>query len=344
MRSFQFKWAAILLIGVLAACTGSSEPIIGDGTQTPPAPSGTTGSIDPVDGYLTTDAPIGSSTVSDGVGVIRVADGTTATSMNLDVNGVRRRYVVMRPTVSSGNAPVLILLHPSLTAPESMANLTKVSEYVLTRGFWAVMPEAIGGSWQDDPSGLGDQDVPFISALIDKLVADGGVDASRFYAAGFSSGGFMAERLACDLSDKIAAFGVVSAALRSSLAAVCFPAKQRAKVYFLGTADLIVPYNGLLGQFDNGIRSAASTIDFWTAQQQCNGDVRTTPIPDTERDGTTAELQERTGCTAGTQLQLYTLTGGGHAWPGGESTIFGVTSQDIAATGLIWRFVNGYRR
>ncbi|WP_293387561.1 PHB depolymerase family esterase [Nevskia sp.] len=342
MRSFQFKWAAILLIGVLTACTGSSEPLVGDGGgETPSAPSG---SIDPVNGNLTTDAPIGSSTVSDGVGVIRVADGTTATSMSLDVNGRLRRYVVMRPTASSGNAPVLILLHPSLTAPESMANLTRVSEYVLTQGFWAVMPEAIGGSWQDDPSGLGDQDVPFISALIDKLVVDGGVDASRFYAAGFSSGGFMAERLACDLSDKIAAFGIVSAALRSSQAAVCFPAKQRAKVYFLGTADLIVPYNGLLGQFDNGVRSAASTIDFWTAQQQCNGEVLTTAIPDAERDGTTVELQERTGCTAGTRLQLYTLTGGGHAWPGGESTIFGVTSRDIAATGLIWRFVNGYRR
>lgn len=343
MKFFQFKLAAVLLIAVLTACTGSSEPLIGDG-GTSPAPSGTTGSIDPVDGYLTTDTPIETSSVSDGFGVIRVAAGTSATSMSLAVGGVRRRYVVMRPIASSGNAPVLLLLHPSLTSPEAMANLTRVSEYVLTQGFWAVLPEALGGSWQDDPSGLGDQDVPFISALIDKLVADGGVDASRFYAAGFSSGGFMTERLACDLSDKIAAFGIVSAALRSSQAAVCFPAKQRAKVYFLGTADLIVPYNGLFGQFDNGVRSAASTLDFWTAQQQCNGDVLTTAIPDSERDATTVELQERTRCTAGTRQQLYTLTGGGHAWPGGESTIFGVTSQDIAATGLIWRFVNGYRR
>ncbi len=344
MRSFQFKWAVVVLIGVLTACTGSSEPRVGDGAETPPAPSGTTGSIDPVDGYLSTDAPIESSMVNDGVGIIRVADGTTATSMNLAVNGVTRRYVVMRPISSSGNAPVLLLLHPGLSSPEAMANLTKVSEYVLTQGFWAVMPEALQGGWQDNPAGPSNEDVPFISALIDRLIADGGVDASRFYAAGFSNGAFMTERLACDLSGKIAAFGIVSASLRSTQAAACFPAEQRGKVYFLGTADLIVPYDGFFGQFDNGLRSAADTIDFWAGQQQCNGDVETTPIPDTERDGTTIELLERTGCTARTRLQLYTLTGGGHAWPGGEPTIFGATSRDIAATGLIWRFVSGHRR
>lgn len=330
------------MAGGLTGCIGSSEPVAG--SETPTAPSETTGSIDPVNGELTTNVPIEHRVVSDGFGVIRVADGTTATSMSLEVDGLTRRYVVMRPTASSGNAPVLLLLHPSLTAPEAMANLTRVSDYVLTQGFWAVMPEAIAGSWQDDPAGPSDQDVPFISALIDTLIADGGVDANRFYAAGFSSGGFMTERLACDLSDKIAAFGIVSATLRGTQAAVCFPAKQRAKVYFLGTADLIVPYDGVFGPFDNGLRSAASTIDFWAGQQQCNGDVQATAIPDAERDGATAELQERTRCTAGTRLQLYTLTGGGHAWPGGESTVFGVTSKDIAATGLIWRLVSGYRR
>lgn len=339
MRSFQCGPAAALLALVLTACTGSSEPVIGDGSS--PAPSG---SIDPVTGYLITDAPIASSTVSDGAGLIRVADGTTATSKTLEVAGRNRRYVVMQPEVSSGNAPVLLLLHPSLTSPEAMADLTKVTDYVLTQGFRAVMPEALAGSWQDNPANPENDDVPFISALIDQLIADGGVDASRVYAAGFSSGGFMTERLACELSDKIAAFGIVSAALRASQAAVCFPAKQRTKVYFLGTADLIVPYNGVFGEFDNGIRSAASTIDFWAGQQQCNGEPQTTAIPDAERDGTTVQLLERTSCTAGTRLQLYTMTGGGHAWPGGESTLFGITSRDIAATGLIWRLVSSERR
>ena len=61
-------------------------------------------------------------------------------------------------------------------------------------------------------------------------------------------------------------------------------------------------------------------------------------------DGTTVTLSDYGVCTAGTRLKLYTINGGGHAWPGGESTLFGATTQDISASGLIWRFVAGYRR
>ncbi len=341
MRSFQSVCVAIVLAAGLSACGGSSAP---DGDGSSPPPSGGTASIDPVSGYQTTDAPIEHSLVSDGVGLIRVATGTTATSMTITVDGHERRYVVLRPTESSGNAAVLLLLHPALTSPETMANLTKVADYVLTQGFWAVMPEALSSGWQDDPSNVRNDDVPFISALIDQLVADGGVDAARFYAAGFSAGGFMTQRLVCELSDKIAAFGIDSAAVRGTQAKACFPVKQRAKIYFLGTNDLIVPYTGVLGQFENGLRSAADTIEFWAQQQQCVGDTVTTQIPDRANDGTSVESKERTNCIGGTRLQLYTIIGGGHAWPGGEATIFGATSEDISATGLIWRFVSGYRR
>lgn len=348
MRLIESALAATVLAGLLTACGGSTAPVAlgGDGTTGPQPDTGTGSSnIDASSGYQTTSAPLEYSTVNSGGGMIRVTSGTTATSETIEVNGRSRRYVVLRPTSPAANAPVLLLLHPSATSPETMANITRVADFVQTQGFWAVLPEAIAGSWQDEPTSPGNEDLPFISALIDALIAGGGVDANRFYAAGFSSGGFMTERLACELSDKIAAFGVDSATLRNSLANVCFPATQRPKVYFLGTSDLIVPYyTGIFGEYDNGQRSAAATIDFWVQQQQCNGSTTSVELPDSTADGTTVTLSEYGGCSGNTRLQLYTINGGGHAWPGGESTIFGVTSEDISATGLIWRFVSGYQR
>jgi poly(3-hydroxybutyrate) depolymerase len=55
-------------------------------------------------------------------------------------------------------------------------------------------------------------DVSFIRALIDKLEHDYPVDPKRVYIAGISNGAMMSYRLACELSDKIAAITPVEGA------------------------------------------------------------------------------------------------------------------------------------
>ena len=325
--------ASLLLALTVAAASGVAAA----------ATSAPSGKIDPVSGFLTLTSPVTRSYVKIGSTNVQLATGMTAMSANLNVNGVSRRYVLMRPSVVVRGAPLLMLLHPNGTAPEVMANLTMVADFAATQGFWAVMPEAIGGQWKDDPSTGSADDVKFISALIDTLSAQG-VDATRVYAAGYSSGAFMSERLACELSDKIAAFGIDAATLRRGLSSVCAPAKQRPKMYFLGTADTIVPYDGAFAGTAAAMASAADTMNFWVRQQKCGG-VLANSLPDRVNDGTTVQLTQFTGCANGTALQLYTIYGGGHAWPGGLTSLAGMaTTQDISATGLIWRFASAYRR
>jgi polyhydroxybutyrate depolymerase len=302
-----------------------------------------TAEIDPVDGFLQLAAPLPEYNTNSGAGLLRIAVGTTATSLNLSVDGVDRRYVVLRPDAALSNAPLLVMLHPSFASAETMANITNVSDYALTQGFWVVLPQAQAGGWNDDRSPSRDDDVRFISQLIDRVVADGGLDATRVYATGFSSGGFMTARLACDLPDKIAAFAIDAATMRNTVAAVCTPTVQRPKVYFLGTSDLIVAYNGVFPESPNGQRGAEGTIAFWNGLQRCGGLVSTT-LPNRAADGTTVQLDAYSGCVDDTLLQLYTITNGGHAWPGGDPSFTGTTTDDIQATGLLWRFVRGYRR
>lgn len=296
------------------------------------------GSIDPVSGYQTLSGSLKRTWTLLNGGYVQTTSGTTAVAATIKVAGVSRRYIVVRPNPAPAGAPVLLLLHASGVTPETMANLTEVADYVQTQGFWAVLPAAISGSWKDDPSTSGKDDTLFVSALIDTLIAQG-VDASRVYAGGYSSGGFMAERLACELSDKIAAFGINAATLRTGLANVCAPQKPRAKAYFLGTADTVVAYDGTFN-----LKSALSTMAYWSGKQGCGGSLATT-IPDRAADGTTVQLTRYTGCNGGTlENRLYTITGGGHAWPGGLTSAQYVTTQDIKATGLIWSFVSAYRR
>ena len=73
----------------------------------------------------------------------------------------------------------------------------------------------------------------------------------------------------------------------------------------------------------------------------CGGTVATT-LPTRVNDGTTVQLTDYTGCTAGSDLRLYTVYNGGHAWPNGLTQTVGKTTQNLDATGIIWSFASAY--
>ena len=320
--------AAVLVFGLLLSAAA----------QAATRSAAVTGTINPVNGMLSTSGSFSYTYPQLNGAYIAVAAGTTAYSATLSVNGVSRSYIVMRPVAASTAAPLLILLHPLNTTTVQMANLTKVTNFVATQGFWVVLPAAINGQWQDDPSRTGSDDTNFISALIDSLVGQG-ADATRVYAAGYSDGGFMSERLACELSTKIAAFGIDAGAVIANSPTYCKPAVQRPKLYILGTADNVVPYNGGMV----GVDSAAASMAFWVGLQHCGGTVAST-LPTLVSDGTTVQLTDYTGCTAGNDLRLYTVYNGGHAWPNGITQSVGKTTQNLDATGIIWSFASAYHR
>lgn len=50
-------------------------------------------------------------------------------------------------------------------------------------------------------------DVEFVRTLVNKLAEELCIDGDRVYAMGFSNGGFLSHRLACEASDLVAAIG-----------------------------------------------------------------------------------------------------------------------------------------
>ena len=271
--------------------------------------------------------------------------GTTSSTVTISYQGLARTYIVVRPDPATTDAPALILMHAHGITPQTMANLARAGRLAHDYGVWVYLPQGENATWNEDPSSTSKvDDVGFISALIDKAVSEDHVDSKRVYAAGYSAGGFMAERLACQLSDKIVGFVAVSATLRDSLATAseCTPTHAMPVAFMDGTSDLVVPYKG-----EPTLQSAAAAAAFWAVKNACVATAMTTTIlPQLSKDGTTVAVTSFTQCPSDAATSLYTINGGGHTWPDSPYSVYtaylGTTTKNLDATEELWKFLTPY--
>jgi len=278
-------------------------------------------------------------------------NAVTPTSGTVSINGSitwqnqQRTYILIRPQNAIANAPALLLLHAHGMTSGAMANLAQAGRLASEYGVYVYLPQAVLGAWNDNPASLLNltDDVGFLSALADHAVAADGVDRRRVYAAGYSGGGFMAERLACEASSKVAGFVAVAASLRNSQMSRCAISHGMAAAFIDGTADQIVPYNG-----ETSLQSAAASAAFWAGKNACNASqISTVTLPNKVSDGTSIAVSSFTACPAESAVSLYTVNGGGHTWPGNPSAAYtnlylGKTSQNLDATIALWQFLTPY--
>jgi polyhydroxybutyrate depolymerase len=158
-----------------------------------------------------------------------------------------------------------------------------------------VYPQGLGQKpvWNPSP---GSRDVEFVNDLIDTLQRRCSVDPDRIYATGHSNGGGMVHRLACELADRIAAIGPVSGAYSSG---PCTPSRPVPVFAIHGTADPIVPYDGI-----------PEWATAWAERNGCSPE----PV-DVVRNVLISEKQWH-DCKAEADVILYTIVDLGHDWPG----------------------------
>ncbi|MBV9659560.1 MAG: hypothetical protein JO337_00220 [Acidimicrobiales bacterium] len=133
----------------------------------------------------------------------------------ITVDGVSRTYLTVVPTAAQGTLPVIVLLHGRGGEPAAIlvhSGLTGLDVPAIL-----IVPQGWESSWNaGDCCGLAYQhaidDVGFIrTALHDVVSSEPHADPSRVYVVGFSNGGRMAYRLACDLPGTFAGFVAVEA-------------------------------------------------------------------------------------------------------------------------------------
>ncbi len=266
-----------------------------------------------------------------------------------------RTYLLHLPPAYDGEdaLPLLFVFHGGGGDGEGMVKLTHYNDIADERGFAVAYPDGIDNNWNDGRPEVnpGVDDVGFISALIDELADAYGLDTSRVYSTGISNGGMFSFRLACELSDKIAAIAPVAAQMGENLSQHCTPPRPVPVMLIMGTDDPLVPWEGGVIGGDLASRgyaiSAASTLSFWIEVDGCSQSPHSEYLPDTDPgDGTRVRRDTYGGGRYGTEVVLLAVEGGGHTWPGGvqymREEVIGVTSRDIDAGEAIWDFFAGF--
>lgn len=273
-----------------------------------------------------------------------VSDNTNGSIVS---SGITRRYLLYVPKTydRSKQAPLVISIHPAATWPALQMAISRWNEVADDQGFIVVYPAGSGAFfggfsrgahvWPGGPDMP--RDVKFISDLIGKLEVDYNIDRSRIYANGMSNGGAMAFALSCELSDQIAAVGVVSPAQPPAPGDEgCDKSTPVPMVAFHGTADKFAPYRG--GKSPIAPRTFPNIPD-WTAQVARRNQCKADPI-DTRISSNLHRLSY-VNCAENADVILYTVENGGHTWPGGKPLpewITGRTTAEINASRVMWEF------
>lgn len=213
--------------------------------------------------------------------------------------------------------------------------------------FIVVYPQGVARSWNaGDCCGTAwtdsVDDVRFTKDLLAKIQKDWCIDPKRIYATGFSNGGFLSHRLACEMADVFAAVAPVSGVMGLDPNA-CKPARPIPVIDFHGTSDPVVPYNGgtPIIPIDLGpilkFRSVSETIEMWKKKDGCLG------IGSTIYKQGDATCTQYASCSAGVEVVHCKLDGDGHTWPGGVPIpVLGATSNDISATETMVSFFKAH--
>ncbi|MCG3164621.1 MAG: hypothetical protein POELPBGB_00380 [Bacteroidia bacterium] len=249
--------------------------------------------------------------------------------------GLSRQYrMYVPPMYDAGTPASLVLALHGLG--DNMTNFSGIGMKNIadTANIIFVVPQAVtdplaGTAWNSGAGFLGYypnssvNDVGFISALIDTVSAAYSINPQNVFCCGFSMGGFMTEKLACQLSTKIRSFASVAGTFGSALD--CDPWRSVCVAHFHGTADATVPFIG----GDYGV-SADSLVNFWVANNQCNANPQIDSLPDTQSDGYTVEKYTYSGGNENTRVNLYKVDGADHVWL--------TNANDISYSVEIWKF------
>lgn len=262
---------------------------------------------------------------------------------NFVFEGQNRTYITYVPAGYSPAQPVplVFVLHGFTQTAQAIMGYSGFNAVADTAGFIVVYANGINNGWNTNsgfPGGSTANDVGFISALIDTMAAQYSIDPLRVYTCGFSAGGFMSHRLACELHQRIAAAGSVAGTMSSGAFNLCNPGRPVSFMQIHGTADAIVSYNGGLGN-----QSVDAVMGLWAQRDSCAQPAGVTLLPDLVSEGSTVERYVWSACAADTRVELLKVLNGGHTWPGAVvASGLGNTNRDISASVELWRFFSGF--
>ncbi len=277
---------------------------------------------------------------------------------SIEVSGRERTYWLTPG--QERRAPLLVVLHGSGINGPRMAAWTGLDARGPQAGFACVFPDGCRELWDDLGAGRRDglDDAAFVSAVIQRLIADGIAADRAPLLVGLSNGAFFAERVARQGLLAVAGVVLVAGSARVAVRDLCPCPRAPATVLCIaGTADRLVPYDGgiatgwqawmgrrrarrvLLSVRGRDVVPVERVAADWAAVNGCEGSPVIEAVLSTRPDPEVRRLSW--GQAGRPRVVLYRIIGGGHGWPGGPSLpklIFGHIPRNLDATGIVLEF------
>jgi len=270
-----------------------------------------------------------------------------ASSGSLESGGRTRTYRLYVPAslAGGGPAPLVVFLHGGFGDGAQAEGAYGWDAAADAHGFVVAYPDGVSRAWNGGtccglPQSQGIDDVGFIRDLVGYLEAGLPIDPARVYATGISNGGIMAYRLACE-TDLFAAIAPDSATQLVD----CHDAKPASVIAIHGLADTRVPFAGGMGSGVGHVDGPAvpSVIASWRAIDRCSDPTTSTAGP---------VVTSIASCADGRAVELVTIDGAGHQWPGGKAMSPAIAalldldqpSTALDATATVWAFFAAHPR
>lgn len=260
--------------------------------------------------------------------------------------GPERAYLVHTPPGGGAGRPVLVAFHGPGGNGRRMERLTHLDQIADRYGFTVVYPDGPRGGWPLTAGPHLATATAFVDRMVDDVVRRGHADPRRVFVVGLSTGGMFTQLLGCSSAGRLAGVAAVAGAMPAGAAQACHPARPLRVLLVHGTQDAQVPYAGGMTSARAGrveVLSEQADADLWRRLDGCPAArPQTHDLPEKFRDGTRVSVAVTGGCGGGTGVAVYTVTGGGSAWPGGTRsqppTLAGKPGRDFDAGQVIWRF------
>ena len=264
-------------------------------------------------------------------------------------DGLRRYYTVYIPESydSTESGQLLLVLHGGGGTAQGMFETVgeRFNAMMGESNGIVVYPTGHNRRWNDgrlrDDSSQDIDDVGFLSILIEELTDQYQLD--NVFIAGFSNGGAMALRAACELPEQVTAVAAVASLYAETVE--CVPEAPIGVMMVFGDEDPLLPVEGgdiFFNDYPIGtVLSFDDTVGLWLKANDCHesGDAAVLPDDDPD-DGTLVQMTAYDDCVV--PVQTYLVVGGGHTWPGSaldsDEANFGRTSRDFNATTHIFDY------
>ena len=260
----------------------------------------------------------------------QVSSGMSSHSINS--GGQARSFLLYLPDNYSGEPiPLVFSFHGSGGTPQNQVATTDFDTLADRYDYAVVFPAGIftnsvtSQSWNANID-AGVDDVQFVRDMIEDVASKINIDRSRIFTSGFSGGARMSSRLACELSDVLAAAGLVAGLQYPD---GCTPVRAIPLIVFHAMDDSVNQYAVSSNSRPYWRMGVETALDKWRQANSCLLTNEKTQI-----SGVVA-LFTWSSCNRSGQIYFYQAEQGGHTWPGSSAR---GANQDISASEFIFQF------